>query len=338
MSVTTTYPSLGDLLSLDNRDLAKVDPLVMNLAVAKGIPALADLEIGHYATIADDWAAGVAQMIDRYEPEFHKTPDDWQNDLRFFGLGVLCQYLDVNVGIAYNADQRENLPIPYVDPRDLFVNGLMDRLRGTCGTMAALHVALGWRLGWPVSIACIKSHNLCRFDDGEVTYNIEATVTGRGGFSSQSDDYYRTEYALSPRAIAVGCDLRALSPREMLGVFVQARARHFRDLGNTIAERGDAAEADELLVLAERDYLLARYLFPTSRNLYAHAMGVTVRRGTKLFSPDEEAHPLGLSAWLIRCLGVVSGTSRPARPSGSRRVESTDACFSEIDTFFRRGP
>jgi hypothetical protein len=32
--------------------------------------------------------------------------------------------------------------------------------------MAALHLALGWRLGWPVSLAVVGWHVILRFDNG----------------------------------------------------------------------------------------------------------------------------------------------------------------------------
>lgn len=157
----------------------------------------------------------------------------------------------------------------------------MDTRRGTCGNMAALHVAVGWRLGWPVSLACVNSHYICRYDDGTVTHNIEATRSGAGGFRSDPDDYLIRAYSLPPLAIACGSDLRALKPREMLGAFLGLRGRHMRDTGRH-------AEA-------ERDYLLARWLFPNSRRLFVDAMAVTVPQGEKLFEPNETGSPQSLA-------------------------------------------
>jgi hypothetical protein len=159
--------------------------------------------------------------------------------------------------------------------------------------MAALHVAIGRRLRWPVSLACVKSHFICRYDDGKVTYNIEATQSGYGGFKSDPDDYLIQKYDLPPVAIRSGSDLRAITPREMLGVFLGFRARHMRDTGR--------------LQEAEADYLLARRLFPTSRRLYIDAMALVVPRGATLFEPGEVGSPQSLAAWLYDEYG------RPAR-------------------------
>ena len=145
----------------------------------------------------------------------------------------------------------------------------MDSKRGTCGNMAALHVAIGWRLGWPVSLSCVGSHLICRYDDGKVTHNIEATQTGAGGFSSRSDARYIEEYRIPPKAVQIGSDLRALKPREMLGIFVGMRARHFRDIGSW-------PEADQ-------DYCLARYLFPNNQRLFLSGTEIALNRKDDLF-------------------------------------------------------
>ncbi len=150
--------------------------------------------------------------------------------------------------------------------------------------MAALHVALGWRLGWPVSLACVRSHYICRYDDGEVTHNIEATQAGYGGFKSDPDDYLIEHYELPPKAISSGSDLRAVNPREMLGIFLGFRGRHMRDT--------------DRLAEAEGDYLLARHLFPTNRKLYLEATEAAVLRSERLFEPGELGSPQSLADWL----------------------------------------
>lgn len=237
----------------------------------------------------DEWAAGITARLPYAEKVFHQSPQDWDNDVNFLHLAVLCEYLDREAGISYKEDQKYIKSILYTDPSDLFLNGVMDTLRGTCGNMAALQVAVGWRLGWPVSLACVRSHYICRYDDGRVTYNIEATDTGRGGFSSRSDARYIEEFRLPPRAIRSGSDLRAVTPRELLGLFVGLRARHMKDIGN--------------LAEAERDYLLARHLFPTNRALYFGASWVSVQRSAELFEADEEGYPSSLAAVIEKHYG-----------------------------------
>jgi hypothetical protein len=267
----------------------------MNLLVARSIPALADLDIPRYQRLADEWTDGIKAWLPQAELHFWECPDYYRNDINFFRLGMVHQFLEQAAGIEYKEDQRNVTAVLYTDPSDLFLNGVMDSRRGTCGSMAALHVAIGWRLGWPVSLACAKSHYFCRYDDGLATHNIEATQSGYGGFSSPFDEDLVKRYHLPPIAIASGSDLRALTPREMLGVFVGFRGRHMRDTGRY----------DE----AQRDYLLARWLFPNSRQLYIDAMATAVPYGEKLFEPDETGSPQSLGEVLAERYGWKSAVS-----------------------------
>ena len=284
-----------DLLGWSNGDLAGVDPVLMNLLVAKGIPSLADLDIPRFQGLADGWAEAVRERLPNAERVFCQTPWQWKNDVNFFRLGVLCGFLEHEAGIAYKEEQRNLTAVWYTEPTDLFLNGVMDTRRGTCGNMAALHVAIGWRLGWPVSLACVKSHFVCRYDDGKVTHNIEATQAGYGGFKSDPDDYLIREHGLPEVALSSGSDLRALRPREVLGVFFGLRGRHMRDTGRRWE--------------AEVDYLLARCLFPNNRRLYIDAMALAVPRGAALFESGELGSPQSLAVALAEQYGSSAGTA-----------------------------
>jgi hypothetical protein len=273
-----------DLLGYPDGQLAMTDPLEMNLLVAKGLPRLAHVDIGAYKQMADRWAIEVKQGLQDDERQFHEAPEQWKNDLHFFRLGYLCYYVDERLGIRYREDQRDAAAVFYVNPHDLFLSGVMDTRRGTCANMAALHVALGWRLRWPVSLAAVGSHLICRYDDGQVTHNIEATRTGGGGFHSHPDSYYLRAYGLPPKTVTCGSDLRALTPREMLGIFFGLRGRHFQDVG----QHG----------LAEQDYLVARGLFPCSRYLHYVEVMASVQSAMDLFDVGERGHPVDLAEWL----------------------------------------
>jgi hypothetical protein len=270
-------PGFCHLLDLSDDALAARDLVELNLLVAKSIPSQADLDIPKYQRQADEWAAVVRDRLREYEPEFYKTPGEWGNDIRLFRLGVLCGFLEYEAKIEYIAEQREATSVWYTDPSHLFLNGVMDTRRGTCGSMATLHVAIGRRLGWPVSLAAVKSHFVCRYDDGEVTHNIEATQSGYGGFKHDPDEWLVRQYGLPKIAVASGSDLRAISVREMLGVFVGFRGRHMRDTGR--------------LEEAEGDYLLARRLFPTNRRLFVDAQTLTLDHGERCSTRARSGSP-----------------------------------------------
>jgi hypothetical protein len=98
-----TQVTLTDLLGMTDRDLATVDPLAMNLIIAKGIPSLADLEVCRYQEMVNDWVSDFTRRcLPRWEPCFHQTPQDFEDDIRFFRLGMVTQYLDLEVGVQYN--------------------------------------------------------------------------------------------------------------------------------------------------------------------------------------------------------------------------------------------
>jgi hypothetical protein len=268
--------SVKDLCSLSDAQLANCDPVLLNLVVVRELPELAGLDVGRYQRMADNWVRAFARWLPTVETEFRKTPWDWKNDVRYFQLGMLCQFVDETLGVRYREDHKaiqlgqfpsgsfgmkpweyELRPprLEYSDPDTLFLHSLMDTRRGTCGNMACLLVALAWRLRWPLSLACAWSHNFARCEAGDVTYNIEATDTGRGGFSTPADDVYIRKHGIRPEHIRSGSDLRALTPRQMLGQFIGFRARCYRD-------RRDPEKA-------RRDYLVALQLFPQSRFLAA---------------------------------------------------------------------
>jgi hypothetical protein len=275
---------LEDLIGQSDSVLAAIDPLEINLLVARGIPACRDLPIESYQRTADGWAVDLASRLAVFEDQFHESPDAWKNDIRFFRLGVLCWYLAEILGIRYREDQRELQAISYTDPSDLFVHGVMDTRQGTCGNLAALHVAIAWRLGWPLHLACAGPHIFCRYDDGEVVHNLEATNNSQRGFQSHPDEHYQESRGVPDVAIKCGSDLRAISPRQMLGLFIGLRGRHREDLG--------------LLAEAETDYLLARTLFPENRRLYMAQIGVSVQLSDRRFNVGEAGHHTGLARWL----------------------------------------
>ncbi|MBA3314193.1 MAG: hypothetical protein H0T47_13025 [Planctomycetaceae bacterium] len=306
-----------DLLSLSDEELTAVDPLVMNLLVAKGIPSQANLDIERYRRMADQWATDIARRLPELEREFHATPQEWNNDLDFFRLGIICWYCDLILKVAYREDQREAKVVFYTDPTDLFLNGVMDTRRGTCGNLSVLHVVLGRRLGWPVSLACVGSHFVCRFDDGTKIINIETTDTGRGGFATPTDEELMRKKRLPAKAAACGSDLRAVTPREMLGLFFGLRARHY---DNT-----------ERFSEAERDYLLARYLFPQCRDLYFGQNQISVQVSMDLFEPGERGHPTELACWLQDVVRLAPWKRKHSQ-SEEPDADDLDALFGQFTT------
>lgn len=293
-SARVGHRTVAQLAALTDDELEQVDIVEMNIAVAREIPGLEHLDYDKYRCIVDAWTDQFRAWVPTVEHASHEDPGKYHNDINFFRLGMLAQFLDQTVGVRYNEQEKQaqvegrksgrKAQIAYTNPADLLLYGLIDTKRGTCVTMPTLHVAIGRRMGWPVGLACADSHYVCRYDDGKCVYNIETTDTGRGGFATGSDQDYIEKEGVSRKAIAVGSDLRKLTAREMLGVFVQARGRHYADTGK--------------MDLAARDYALASTLFPRSRKIYLGLVDTLIPVGEKLFTRDELGHPMSLAAYL----------------------------------------
>lgn len=273
--------TVAQLLALTDAELEKVDVVEMNLAVAREIPGLEKLDIGKYQRIVSEWAAQIVRDLPRNEQVFHQTPEKWDSDIHLFRLGQVASYLDQQCGIAYIEEQKHVKEIRYTNPGDMFLHGLIETKRGTCGNMSALHVAIGRRLGWPVSLASVASHTVCRFDNGKVVHNLEATDTGRGGFAVSSDKEYAEKFGISQIAIDRGLELKTMAAREMLGYFIALRARHYTDIGE--------------LGQADVDYALARSIIPNHRRTYMGAVQAAMGKGNWLFARGEMGHPISLA-------------------------------------------
>jgi hypothetical protein len=269
--------AVWQLLALGDAALESTDLVLLNLTVARGVPSLANLDVARYASVVDEWTQAFARELPRLERTFASTPWKWKNDIHFFRVGMLAGFLGHEIGIRYIEEHKHATSVTYTNPSQLFINGLIDTKEGSCGNMAALHVAMCRKIGWPVSLACVKSHFISRFDDGEVIHNIEATNTHPGSFASDTDEWYMKKEGIPQRAIDCGSDLRSLTPREMIGAFLGLRARHFKDVGD--------------LHRADLDYALSRVLFPSHRRAYIGAMVPMLRRGEGLFDRGELGHP-----------------------------------------------
>jgi len=135
----------------------------------------------------------------------------------------------------------------------------------------------------PVSLASVGPHYVCRYDDGKVHYNIEATYTGPGFVADSDQDYIKND-GLPQKAVTTGSDFRSLTAREMLGVFVGMRARYYWDTNQ--------------YEKADRDYTLAKVLYPNHRYCFRESIRALVWRGEQLFEPYEIGHPATMAQWL----------------------------------------
>jgi hypothetical protein len=69
MDDESPWLSERQMLALTDAELANVDPVVMNLVIAKGVPALAELEIARYVELADRWTADPRRRMSTFEEQ-----------------------------------------------------------------------------------------------------------------------------------------------------------------------------------------------------------------------------------------------------------------------------
>ena len=337
--VASKFSSSDQLIALTNDELAKVDPLAMNIIVAQEMPEVPKHPIFVFQQTVNEWASDFFnRCLPDWEPFFHESPEQFDHQLTMFRLGMITQYLEQYCQIRYkealktptDREEARRHGVVYTRAEDLFLHGLLRTREGTCGNMAALQVAIGWRLGWPVSLACAGSHFVMRYDDGEEVFNIEASAAGTGGWGAYEDEYYMKEASLPRKALDCGSDLRAVTPREMLGLFIGLRARIYENTNRF----------DE----ADRDYLQARALFPNNRQLHFGQLQISVQQGAKYFMPGERSHPNEMAAWLIEVCRVkgwpiprITGRSSPVWQEENQKTEvvldraTIDKVFTLVD-------
>lgn len=235
---------------------------------------------------------------------------------------MIQQFFAREVGISYRNDERDSIRIRLLNPSDLFLNGLLDTLQGTCASMPVLYVALAWRMGWPVSLACQGAHLLTRYDDGSQVFNIEAALlrTKGPGFYWATDELQIKLRNLRPKALSSGSDLKALTPRERLGAFFGMRARHYRDMASQYGDR-------EWLRLAEHDYLLACCLFPMYRQANQDLTFVRAVLAKERFDPDEAGHPTSYAQLLWEVQQYEQGTHLVQEPMPPPRQPGDSVCI-----------
>jgi regulator of sirC expression with transglutaminase-like and TPR domain len=230
------YPSVDRLMALSEDDLNRVDPLIVNLAVARGILEFSQLDIERFAQTLDTWAAEIKLDTERHWYRFAEHHEQFKNSEIEYKITWLAS--DINAVFKVDYDLSD---FDAANPSNLFLNGLIDRKVGTCVSMPMLYVALGWRLGYPIKLVSVPTHLFARWDDGEHRVNIEATGYG----ADLTDDFYEQEYFVPVEWKGHGA-LASLTPRQGLAQMLLARADYWARQGDTTRQVADALRANLL--------------------------------------------------------------------------------------------
>ena len=167
---------------------------------------------------------------------FHRSAAEFDNSLAKFRMMALVTVLQRDLGVRYDPACQEG-PYCALDPRTLFIHGLLDGQGGTCVTMPVLYVAIGRRLGYPLHLVQAREHFFVRWEEpGGERFNIEATTLG---FTPRDDEHFRHwPKPIRDEDVRLGLFLRNLSPREEVAAFLRERGQCWLDHLRTRAGPG----------------------------------------------------------------------------------------------------
>jgi hypothetical protein len=283
------YPCVDELMGLADDDLGRIDPLIINLAVARGIPEFATLDVERYVRTVDAWAAEIKHDTERHWYRFVQHPEQFKNSEIEYKITWLAS--DINAVFKIDYDLTD---FDAANPSNLFLNGLIDRKVGTCVSMPILYVVLGWRLAYPIKLVSVPTHVFAHWDDGVQKVNIEATGYG----ADLTDEFYEAEYFVPPRSKERGA-LISLTPRQSLAQMLLARADYWARRGDPARQVADALRANLLdpehpLAIAELEHAWVRraaqddYFAQAASDLLAAAQRVQERELTTVGKPIEK--------------------------------------------------
>lgn len=245
--------SYAELCAFPTNELARCDIALMNLLCAEGLRGAENLNVSNALAVLDGFAQRVKFETDRHLYRYREKPTEFNGSEGYFRMMMLATVLQEDVGIRYNP-ARASAPSEreleandrfFADSKDVFIHGLvrLDGL-GTCSSLPVFYVAIGRRLGYPLKLVRAKAHLFVRWDEGDQSFNFEATAVGG---VVHSDDYYRTwPLPFTPEEEATESYLKSLTPVQELATFLTIRGQCCRAMTNWAYAVGAFAQAHYL--------------------------------------------------------------------------------------------
>jgi len=215
--------TLEELLRMPPDELARVDIGLMNLLCAEGLPGTGGLDVRGTVKTLDHWAERVRRETARHLYRVHdpRYADQFCGSESHFLCAFLVQVLQEDFGVHYNA-ARMNDPDAR-NSKDLFIHGMIGNDNGgTCISMPVLYVAVGRRLGYPLSLVLAKRHVFCRWDGWGQRLNFDGSATGLLGFPDD-EFYHQWPEPFTAAELESGAFLKPLTPTEELALFLNTR-------------------------------------------------------------------------------------------------------------------
>jgi hypothetical protein len=207
------------------------DIAARNLACALGLPGAENLDCLRVLRTVDAWASRVGSETSRLAYIFHRDPDQFEGSFSRFRMEILTTILQRDLGVHY---RQELIDMPdhefFSRPEHLFLHGITSGVGGTCSSLPVAFVAVGRRLGYPLSLARARRHFFARWDEpGGERFNVECTSRG---FKSYPDEYYLTwPHPVTLEQVERGGLLRSLETHEETACFFAQRGVCFEENG-----------------------------------------------------------------------------------------------------------
>lgn len=149
-------------------------------------------------------------------------------------LALLNHYMFTELGFAGNGED-------YYDPRNSYLNEVIDRKLGIPITLSVLYIEVGWRLGLPLSGVSFPGHFLvkCALRDGAVVIDTYA----KGASLGIKDLQKRLRVLSGGMVVAPEAVMRLLTAAQPADII----ARMLRNLKTIHIEAGEKARALTLM-------------------------------------------------------------------------------------------
>jgi len=245
--------SYAELCALAPEELARCDIALMNLLCAEGLRGSESLNVSNCLALLDGIAVRVKSETDRHLYRFREKPEEFNRSEGYFRLMMMATVLQQDVGIRYNparmaAPTDKELELNdtfFADSQDVFIHGLArPNGMGTCSSLPVFYVAIGRRVGYPLKLARAKAHLFVRWDEGDRSFNFEATSLGG---AAHPDSFYR-EWPVpsTPEEEQTESYLKPLTPTQELTTFLNIRGQCCRAMTNWAYAVGAFAQAHYL--------------------------------------------------------------------------------------------
>jgi len=195
-----------------------------------------ELDVGHYLGVLDGFADQVATTRDNQEP------------VPFRGIRALNSVLFDKLGFRGNDDD-------YYDPRNSFLNEVIDRRVGIPIALAVIYIEVGRRAGITIGGVPFPGHFLVRYDEDDESLVLDPFQMG---LSLDEDDLRArlVEHAGADAELVPGM-LATASKRQILRRMLTNLSAIFRADGDV---HSSIAVLERLCILAPTDVRLEREL------------------------------------------------------------------------------